>query len=159
MTEEKKLYRSNTIRTIGGVAGGLAEHFTIDPVLVRVAFVLAALFGGGGVIIYIILWIVIPEKPVNINSTSNENKNSESIDSEINNSYNMENNFDQKKEKRNYHGNLTGGLILITLGILFLIDRFVPQINFGDLWPIILIVIGITILMRNFSKKNTDNQK
>lgn len=155
MTEEKKLYRSNTIRSIGGVCGGLSEYFNLDPVIVRAVFVLAAIFGGGGVIIYIVLWIVIPEKHYLIDNTINN----ETINSDINNSNKMDNQFEQKNEKRNYHGNLTAGIILITLGILFLIDRFVPQINFGDLWPVILIVIGITILMRNFSKKNTDNQQ
>lgn len=157
MTEEKKLYRSNTIRTIGGVCGGLAEHFNIDPVVVRAAFVLAALFGGGGVLIYIILWIVIPDKPILLNNTANN----DSINTDFNKQSTMENEFEtkqQRRDKRNHHSNLTGGLILITLGILFLIDRFVPQVNFGDLWPVILIVIGITLLIRNFPKKNSDNQ-
>ena len=69
----------------------------------------------------------------------------------------MENQFEPKKEKKNYHGNLTGGLILITLGILFLIARFVPNIDFGDLWPVILIVVGITILMRNVGNKKSND--
>lgn len=155
MQAEKKLYRSNKNRTFGGVCNGLAEHFSLDPVIVKVAFVLAALFGGGGLVIYLILWIVIPPEPILSEHTSN----SETINSDINNTTTMENPFEQKKQRRNYHSNLTGGLILITLGVLFLIDKFVPQVNFGDLWPVILIVIGITILMRNFPKKNNDNQQ
>lgn len=158
MTEEKKLYRSNTTRTIGGVCGGLAEHFNIDPVVVRAAFVLAVLFGGGGVLIYIILWIVIPEKPIKF---FNNTENKETFNTEINKESTMENEFETKEQRRDrktQHGNLTGGLILITLGILFLIDRFVPQVNFGDLWPVILIVIGITLLVRTLPKKSSDNQ-
>ena len=150
MTEKGKLYRSNTNRTIAGVAGGIAEHFNIDPVIVRAVFVLTAIFGGGGLIIYAILWIIIPIKQVNTSKTEEINNN----DTDFNNTSTMENDFENKKEKRNYHGNLTGGIILITLGILFLLDRFVPNVNFGDLWPIILIVIGFTLLLKGFSKKN-----
>ncbi len=155
MTQEKKLYRSINDRKIAGVAGGLAEHFNIDPVLIRIAFVLALLFGGGGLIAYIVLWIVIPEQSI----FAKKEEETETINQETtnNNTTNMENQFDQKKERRKFHGNLTGGLILITLGILFLIDRFVPCVNFGDLWPVILIVIGITMLIRNIGKKKNDN--
>jgi len=46
-------------------------------------------------------------------------------------------------------GNLWGGLILITLGGIFLIDRFVPRIDFGDLWPLILVVVGIILITKS----------
>lgn len=58
---EKRLTRSTTDRMVAGVAGGLAEYFNIDPTLVRVLFVLLALAGGPGLLIYIVLWIVMPE--------------------------------------------------------------------------------------------------
>ena len=59
----KKLYRSVTDKMLGGVCGGLAEYFSIDPVIVRLIFVLAVIFGGSGILAYIILWIIIPQKP------------------------------------------------------------------------------------------------
>lgn len=46
---------------IAGVAGGLADYFGLDPVLVRVLFVALAVFGGGGIILYIACWALIPE--------------------------------------------------------------------------------------------------
>jgi phage shock protein PspC (stress-responsive transcriptional regulator) len=58
----KRLYRSTTDRKIAGVCGGIGEHFGLDPTLVRVLFVLAAVFAGGGILAYIILWLVIPEE-------------------------------------------------------------------------------------------------
>lgn len=61
METTKRLYRSRTNRKIEGVCGGLGEYFNVDPTLVRVLFVLMALAGGPGVILYIILWMVIPE--------------------------------------------------------------------------------------------------
>lgn len=60
--ENKKLYRSATDRSIAGVCGGLAEYFNVDTTLVRLAFVLFALAGGPGVLLYIILWVVMPEE-------------------------------------------------------------------------------------------------
>ena len=56
-----KLTKSLTDRKIAGVCGGLGEHFDIDPTLVRVGFVLLAIFGGGGVLAYIILAIIMPD--------------------------------------------------------------------------------------------------
>jgi phage shock protein C len=63
-TPPKKLYRSRTQRMIGGVCGGLAEYFNIDPTLMRLIFVFFALWVGGGVVAYIIMWLVVPEEPV-----------------------------------------------------------------------------------------------
>jgi phage shock protein C len=58
----KKLYRSVTDRKIGGVCGGLAEYFNIDPTVVRLLFVLGLLLVGGTFWVYLIMWIVIPEQ-------------------------------------------------------------------------------------------------
>ena len=52
-------------------------------------------------------------------------------------------------------GNLIGGLVLITLGVLFLADEFIPHISFGDLWPIILIVIGAGLLINSFGRRQS----
>ncbi len=57
----KKLYRSQKERMIGGVCGGLAEYFDIDPTLVRLAFVILAIAGGPGILIYIVLLLLVPE--------------------------------------------------------------------------------------------------
>lgn len=61
MDNNKRLTRSTTDRQVAGVAGGLAEYFKIDPTLVRVLFVLFTLMGGPGVLVYIVLWLVMPE--------------------------------------------------------------------------------------------------
>lgn len=56
----KKFYLSNTDRKIGGVCGGLAEYFNIDPLLVRIAFIVLVLGVGTGLWAYIILWLLAP---------------------------------------------------------------------------------------------------
>lgn len=59
---ENRLYRSQQDRIIGGVCGGLAKYLSIDTVLVRLFFIVFALVGGIGPLIYIVLWIVVPEE-------------------------------------------------------------------------------------------------
>jgi phage shock protein PspC (stress-responsive transcriptional regulator) len=59
-TETKKLTRSTSDRVIAGVAGGLGRYFGIDPVVIRVAFVVLTFFGGAGVIAYGAAWIMVP---------------------------------------------------------------------------------------------------
>ncbi len=64
MSEDvKRLTRSKDDRWLGGVCGGLAQYFGIDSTVVRVIFILSALIIGGGFLIYLILWIVIPLEP------------------------------------------------------------------------------------------------
>ncbi len=60
---QKKLYRSRTDEKIAGVCGGFAEYLEMDSTLVRLIWVLLVLFGGWGVLAYIIAWIVMPVKP------------------------------------------------------------------------------------------------
>lgn len=61
---QKKLYRSNTDIKLCGVCGGLAEYFDIDPTIIRLIFIFLTLFGGGGVLIYLICALVIPKSPI-----------------------------------------------------------------------------------------------
>ncbi|WP_167605380.1 PspC domain-containing protein [Maribellus sediminis] len=59
-----KLYRSRN-RMLGGVLAGIAEHLDVDVVLIRLIYVLLSLFSAGfpGLLVYIILWAVIPDQP------------------------------------------------------------------------------------------------
>jgi phage shock protein C len=61
MDEPRKLYRSQNQRMIAGVCGGLAEYFNVDATLMRVLFLLLAVFGGSGLVIYIVMWIIVPD--------------------------------------------------------------------------------------------------
>ena len=58
----RRLYRSHD-RKVGGVAGGIADYFAIDPTLVRVGFLVAIFAGGAGLIAYIVMWLAVPEAP------------------------------------------------------------------------------------------------
>lgn len=168
--EPKRLYRSQTDRKFAGVAGGLAEYFVMDPLLIRLAFVVLTLAGGGGVLIYIILWIVTPENPVRIHiqpgqqtqsppasePSANNSGESYSYAAPDSNGTNFTDPVQpaQAPPVKKRQGSLIGGLVLITVGALFLADELIPQVNFGDLWPVILIVIGIGLLINTVTKRN-----
>lgn len=57
----RRMYRDPDNRMIGGVCSGLAAYWNLDPTLVRVIFILLAIFGTAGILIYLILWVVLPE--------------------------------------------------------------------------------------------------
>lgn len=59
----RKLYRSRQDRMIGGVCGGIAEYFNIDPTLVRLLAVASIFLAGSAILAYLIAWIVVPEEP------------------------------------------------------------------------------------------------
>ncbi len=153
----KKLYRSITDKMIGGVCGGLADYFTVDPVIVRLLFVLAVIFGGSGIIAYIILWIVIPQKPYIITPINPEQPkdNSESTGEEKK-SENVEFDSNIRNNKQTNNRSIFAGSFLILLGGLFLLDNFVPHFHFGDFWPLILIGLGLAIIMN--AKNKTVNE-
>ena len=57
----KRLFRDPENKVFAGVCSGIGVYWNVDPVIIRILFVIAALWGGGGVFVYIVLWIVIPE--------------------------------------------------------------------------------------------------
>jgi phage shock protein C len=63
MDSTRKLYRSKTDRKVAGVCGGLAQYFNIDATLIRVLFVVLAILGGSGLVLYLALWIIVPREP------------------------------------------------------------------------------------------------
>jgi len=161
----KKLRRSLTDSVIGGVSGGLGEYFDTDPVIFRILFVVLTLTGGGGVFVYLLMWIFIPkaeiffgeEKDFSQNySSSTKNSSTEEGKAETN----AENTFDPNtankddnslfKPKKN--GNLIGGAILIMVGLFFLADDFFPWFNWEYLWPAALIIVGLAIIKINYNK-------
>ncbi len=60
---EKKLCRSVTDKKIGGVCGGLAEYFGIDATILRIAWIVLIFLGGGGILLYLIMMLVMPQAP------------------------------------------------------------------------------------------------
>lgn len=163
--ENRRLYRSAENRVIAGVSGGLAEYFDIDPVIIRIVFVALALFGGGGLLIYVVLWIVLPEQKLVKSGPGTYRSFDSARTKDVNPEPSVDMNTENTKGDGSHQdpfpsrGSIIAGVILITLGSLFLIDNFVPRINFGDLWPFILVVIGLILLATSFPARRDDNKK
>lgn len=60
MDTTKRITRSRSERMIAGVAGGLADYFGVDPTIVRIALLVLAAFNGFGLMIYLALWLLVP---------------------------------------------------------------------------------------------------
>jgi phage shock protein C len=136
----QQLRRSRRDRVFFGVCGGIAEYFTIDPVLVRLAFVIVTLAGGAGVLAYIVLAIVMPEsEPVPTGSGEGPF---------------LTEGTPQTNPMAGRNASMIGALILIGIGMLFLIDnlRWFGWFRPGLFWPLILIGIGAGLL----AKRSTD---
>lgn len=148
-----RLYRSSQSKVIGGVSGGLGEYLKIDPVIIRIIFVLLTIFHGIGVVIYIIMWIIVPENPKKFYDSKKERQDNEQNEPEVNNvkpEPGIENNA--SKEKGTGSGRLFAGLILIILGGIFLAERFLPYFDFADFFPLLLIALGILLLANSVRK-------
>ncbi len=69
----KKLYRSKKDRWVAGFCGGLAEYWDIDPIIIRLIALLLVLSAGGGLLVYIIAWLVVPEE-ADLPASANESQ-------------------------------------------------------------------------------------
>jgi phage shock protein PspC (stress-responsive transcriptional regulator) len=152
MTRTGGLYRSKTDVVIGGVAAGIAKSLNVDPVIIRLVFVLLLIFGGSGLLLYIIFWIVLPEEKNY--SENNFAEKTGDMETEMKNNQKEESKGPKNiPPKPKNDGNLIAGLILITLGVIFLLERWIRWIDFADLWPLILVVAGIVLIRNSYLKK------
>ncbi len=147
---EKKLHRSRNKKVIAGIAGGLGEYLDIDPIIIRIIIVLITIFHGIGLIIYIIMWIVIPEAPYSYSFTENKTGESENLGQTINEETNKA--ADEIKKQSSSNGRIIVGVILIFVGALFLFERFLPFFDFEFVFAIGLIMLGLAMLFKFFNK-------
>ncbi len=131
---EKRIYRSRKERMIGGVAGGIAEYFDVDPVVVRFAFIALTLFNGIGVVLYIVGMIIIPEQVLNPEVFS---------ESAVPGAMAAEPLRDEKRGKYS----IILGVSLIIAGVLFGMHNFIPDFQVTDAFPVLLVLLGIWIIV------------
>lgn len=139
MKHNKTLYRSDSNAIIAGVCGGIGEYFEVDPTFIRVVFVLFTLFGGSGILVYLALWLLVPSR----------NHGRFSFQEIKEKAQNFVTNAREEKES-----NFTAAMIFILIGILLLLNNLhiIPW-NFWDtvrrFWPVLLIVMGLQMIMKN----------
>jgi phage shock protein C len=129
MKIDKKLYRSTNDYMIAGVCGGIAEYFEIDSILIRIIFIVLSLAGGSGLIIYILMLLLLPDKGEKMKSTPNEIKN--------------------KIKMKQDGGRSFLGIVFLVVGSILLWNQFFPYtIRFEILWPSTMIILGLWMLLR-----------
>lgn len=138
---------------LGGVCGGIAEYFDIDPTLIRLAFVLIVFAGGAGILAYLIMWIVVPAEPVELYagqrpyttpppSGTDPNINVENPE--------MKNQYDLTAKRANKGWFF--GIILVLIGSFLLFENLFEWFHFHDIFPLIFIVGGIILLINAVRK-------
>jgi phage shock protein C len=143
-----KLVRSRTDRMVSGVCGGLAAYLGIEAIWVRLFFVLVSMANGLGLLIYLILWIIMPE-------VGREDATpGQTIESNVQEVANKAQEFAQDVGQAvqagpNRQAGIVVGAALIVLGVVFLLDTFhiLAWFRFDQLWPLILIVGGLALLV------------
>src|SRR2546425_12836011 len=113
----RRLYRSSKERVISGVAGGVAEYFDVDPSIVRIAWALLALITGGVfLILYGVMWLVVPVAPGTAGSAASSDDPSGTPGAPA----------PRAERYRSGSAGLVFGLILIGLGLYFLAREYLP---------------------------------
>ena len=128
--QQASLMRSESDKMLVGVCGGLADYLNVDPVLVRLAFVVLFLASGIGLAIYALLWIILP-------TTSRAQPVIRVMDESVG---------DPAQLKSRLSPAATVGIILILFGSFFLLSQM-GWVN-SAFWPLVLIGAGLFYLIR-----------
>lgn len=143
-----KLARSRTDRTVAGVCSGLGAYLGIETVWVRLFFVLTAFADGFGVLVYLVLWIIMPEagredvpahQTIEANAQEMAGKAQEIA----------QNIGEAVRGAPNRQAGIIIGAALIVLGAIFLLDNLniLTWLSFHQLWPLVLIFGGVALLV------------
>jgi phage shock protein C len=151
-----RLYRSKTDRMLGGVCGGLGAYLGVDPVIIRLIFLLLLFFGQGtGFLLYILLWLILPAEGA-------REPQGENVGGRIGDGVrNVGDDIRQAAQVPHPQAGLWFGLGLIALGGLLFFERLVDilnlewitrWINWSTLWPLLLIAVGVAFIVRGSRK-------
>lgn len=149
-----RLLRSRTDRILGGVCGGLADYLAIDVSLIRLFFVLLALGDGIGLLLYMVLWVVVPAEEAQeeelgqrVTRTADEiGQRAGELASDVQG---------MATQPRGPALQWVGAALLILGGYYLLRNlgfEWLWWLDFDVIWPVLLIVAGIVVLLRRGSK-------
>lgn len=168
---EKKLYRDEHHKVLGGVCAGLAEYFDVDVSIIRVLFALSLVLKGVGFVPYIILWIVLPRKSYNFNDPGYKPGVTPGFNPNFSNPFStphvdytvppvMPGAPFVPAPKKASNAGIIFGVALIVLGAAFLLDEFdfIPEVDFERIWPVILVAVGITMIFTGQKKQPWEKQ-
>ena len=146
---QRRLTRSSRERILTGVAGGMAEYFDLDPVVVRLLWIAAAILSGGLAIpAYIVMYMVMPRGDSTFAAPGGYTPTGPAV-SDYAADPAPGDPFGYRVERRQ-HRQRTAGIILIALGLLFMAQQsgLLWFFQWHYMWPLILIAVGVGILVR-----------
>lgn len=159
-----RLYRSTTDRMVSGVAGGLADYLNLDPSLVRIVWaVLMVVTGGFFLLVYIVMWIVVPEgaggmrarwRDVTASAGEPSDVTGDPADAAAGEPVGAEPRPFATTHAGGGNGRLVFGLVLIALGAWFLLREYVPAIAWGRFWPVLLVLAGVALLVASMRRQS-----
>lgn len=128
---------------VAGVAGGLGEYFEIDPVIIRLGFLLLTFAGGSGPLLYLILWLIVPKR-------SSQDLNGENRVKEVTEEIKEKAEVIKTEIEGNNRANKVVALGLIGLGVILLVNQVVPLawMTSKFLWPAALIGVGVYLIFK-----------
>lgn len=148
----RRLYRSRTDTILGGVASGLAAYLDTDPALVRIAWaLLVPLTGGAALVAYILAWIVVPEAPVGREGPADEPGDT-AVENTATGDYAEPEPPAETADRSDGRAGVIVGIGLVLLGLWFLLREYVPQIDWGFVWPLVVVGIGALILLNSLRR-------
>lgn len=154
-----KVVRNTERKIIAGVCSGIAEHFSVDPLLIRLIAVVSVFVHGGVILLYLLLWMILPKRgsgafnvSFSTTDTSFDERGSEEAYSPFSDVYEGE--TVRAKQETPVGNNVIGGIVLITLGGLLLANNFLPDIDIADYWPLLLVGVGAAVLLKALRSKN-----
>lgn len=139
----KKLYRSRTNRVLFGVCGGLGEYLGVDPLIVRILFLLLIFGAGSGILLYLVLAFLIPIAPSTLTGSSSSSSDFRERAQEL---------AWELREQSGLHSRANWlGAIIVLFGVLLLMDQLFPMhwLRWNLFWPVIFIIFGLLILSRS----------
>jgi len=150
---ERRLYKDQHRKMIGGVCAGLAEYFNIDVTIIRVLFLGSLILHGTGFLLYVILWICLPKKNYIFADPNVDYKVPPSMFGNIPPQQPGEP-FTGLAPKRATKGATIAGAILIVIGTLFFLNEFdwIPNFDFEVIWPGIIIAVGLVLIFTSVQK-------
>lgn len=136
----QKLFRSRSQKVFAGVCGGLSKYFNVDPVFIRIIFVVALFSGGLGLIAYIIFWIATPQEPLRYSPIYPVGDYSEVPPLQ---------DIEEETSEMPKKTKVFFGYLLIAIGLIIMLGELVPHFDFSYVLALIFVGIGIFLLFSN----------
>jgi phage shock protein C len=159
-----RLYRSDKDKFVAGVCGGLADYLHVDPLILRILFVLLALFQGVGFVVYLVLWLFTPtassatlsQEEIMRQNLSEMGERARHLGHEAHDTLHAHGSSPWVNHGQSNNRMFIGGAILAGVGLLVLLGNLnlLWWFNLGRLWPLALIAVGVVILLNNLKGKH-----